>query len=93
MIKDENYRNQPVNPADKYTAAVVLAIALMLCAGLLGGCAPTTTEVEKGESGQEPMVFNDRVTGCDYLTTQDRVVLTPRIAADGKTHMGCKAVK
>lgn len=29
----------------------------------------------------------DHLTGCQYL---DRDGLTPRIAADGKTHLGCK---
>lgn len=68
-------------------------IRALILAALLAGCGPTTKEVGAGAAGQDPMVFADRVTGCEYLTTQDRVTLTPRIAADGKTHMGCKAVK
>jgi hypothetical protein len=34
-------------------------------------------------------VFTDPVSGCQYLLFVDRTV-TPRIAADGKTHQGCR---
>lgn len=37
-----------------------------------------------------PFVFVDQVTGCQYLSTHLSAGLAPRIAADGKTHMGCK---
>lgn len=40
----------------------------------------------------QPFVYLDEVTGCEYLSTHLANSLTPRIAADGKTHMGCKAV-
>ena len=39
-----------------------------------------------------PYVFVDGETGCQYVSTQNSVGLAPRIAADGKTHMGCKGV-
>lgn len=38
----------------------------------------------------QPYVFLDASTGCQYLSTHTSGSLTPRIAADGKTHMGCK---
>jgi hypothetical protein len=69
-----------------FLGLILVAAVLAMCAG----CAPTTTEASAGQKGNDPMVYTDRETGCDYLTTQDRVILTPRIAADGKTHMGCK---
>lgn len=36
-----------------------------------------------------PYVFADHDTGCQYLSTHTSTGLAPRIAADGKTHMGC----
>ena len=39
-----------------------------------------------------PYVFADGDTGCQYLSTHTSTGLAPRIAADGKTHMGCKGV-
>lgn len=38
----------------------------------------------------QPFVYMDRVTGCQYLSTHLSAGLVPRIAADGKTQMGCK---
>jgi hypothetical protein len=38
----------------------------------------------------QPYVFLDQVTGCEYLSTHTVNGLVARIAADGKTHMGCK---
>jgi hypothetical protein len=40
-----------------------------------------------------PYVFLDDATGCQYLSTHTSAPLTPRIAADGKTHMGCKGAQ
>jgi len=37
-----------------------------------------------------PYVFHDSDTGCQYLSTHLSTRLVPRIAADGKTHTGCK---
>lgn len=41
----------------------------------------------------QPFVYLDQVTGCEYLSTHMAAALTPRIAADGKTHMGCREVR
>ncbi len=38
-------------------------------------------------------VYTDQTTGCQYLVNLFRGGMTPRIAADGKTHMGCKEAK
>ena len=40
-----------------------------------------------------PYVLIDRDTGCQYLSTHKSTGLAPRIAADGKTHLGCKEVR
>jgi hypothetical protein len=68
-------------------------VALGMVPALVSACAPTTSEVSKGDLPQDAMVFADRATGCQYLTTQERITLTPRIANDGKTHMGCKGAQ
>jgi hypothetical protein len=44
-----------------------------------------------GSARYQPYVYLDQVTGCEYLSTHLANGLVPRIAADGKTHMGCKA--
>lgn len=36
-----------------------------------------------------PFLFIDQVTGCHYLSTHNSAGLAPRIAPDGRTHMGC----
>lgn len=40
--------------------------------------------------GEDVGTRADAVTGCQYLVWGIRGGITPRIAADGKTHMGCK---
>ena len=73
----------------------VLAVLGVVLAVLLAGCGPTTGDKPKAKAEQfllDPVLYRDQVTGCQYLSTSDRYTLTPRIAADGKTHMGCKAV-
>jgi hypothetical protein len=64
---------------------LIAASVLMLCAG----CYPKTKDND--ESG-DPVRYQDRETGCMYLSTSQLNSLTPRIAADGKTHMGCSGV-
>lgn len=36
-------------------------------------------------------VFTDHETGCQYVGPGGRGAYTPRIAADGRSHMGCRA--
>jgi hypothetical protein len=39
-------------------------------------------------------LYLDPETGCQYIGQRSsNAGITPRIAADGKTHMGCKGVK
>jgi hypothetical protein len=70
------------------------AICLVLAA--LTGCSPTTGDKPDGEQKPlplDPILYADRVTGCEYLGSRDDHGITPRIAADGKTHMGCKGAQ
>lgn len=65
----------------------ILLVALFLVVGCMartGDPAAQTTE-----QTYDPIPYTDRATGCEYLTTGSTHALTPRIAADGKTHRGC----
>jgi hypothetical protein len=62
-----------------------LAITLAV---LLSACSPRTGDVNPDFI--DPVLYVDRVTGCNYLSTGETKSLTPRIAADGHSHMGCK---
>ena len=63
------------------------ALILAMCAG----CVPRTSDVAKGESfANDPVVYRDSVTGCEYLTTSQLPALTPRVDASGK-HI-CKTI-
>lgn len=71
-------------------------VALGMVPLAITGCGPTTGTHESGEEKRtelDPWLYKDRATGCEYLTSRNEHSLTPRIAADGKTHMGCKAVQ
>lgn len=67
---------------------------ILFLAALLAGCGPTTSgpnSVSRStDDSLDPWLYKDRVTGCEYITTRNEHGLSPRIAADGKTHMGCK---
>lgn len=65
-----------------------LAVLGAILAVLLAGCSKDDTDPAIGRSGMDPLT--DNATGCQYLYR--RHAMLPRIAADGKTHMGCKAV-
>lgn len=73
---------------------------ILILAVLLAGCelppaAPAPKQPPSLEFSSGPTywlsITVDPDTGCQYLNYDHRA-LTPRIAADGKTHMGCKAV-
>jgi hypothetical protein len=44
------------------------------------------------DANNDMYLWTDPDAGCQYLVTRHGGML-PRIAADGKTHMGCKGVK
>lgn len=62
--------------------------AILIALVALSGCTKDDTDPPNGISGLG--LYTDNATGCQYLS-RDRS-LAPRIAADGKTHMGCKGV-
>lgn len=71
---------------------------ILILAALLAACGhnnsmPVTKAPEDViyASDWAIMVHSDPETGCQYLRlVSSGRELTPRIAADGKTHMGCK---
>lgn len=67
---------------------------ILILAALLAGCGHDDTDPPNGMSGMN--LFTDHGTGCQYLgygSGANGKALTPRIAADGKAHMGCKGEK
>lgn len=73
-------------------AAIFAAVALMTVAFPDFGrppAEPPAPATPTSDVRYVPMVFLDQVTGCQYLSTHTSDALVPRIAADGRTHMGC----
>lgn len=65
----------------------VLLLVLFACLMVaLAGCGARAEAMESGRYDLRLTV--DQVTGCEYLTYGGSGI-TPRIAADGKTHIGC----
>jgi hypothetical protein len=62
----------------------------LILVALLAGCSmKDDTDPPHGFSGMD--LAQDNATGCQYLSREH--ALTPRISADGKTHMGCKGAQ
>ena len=68
---------------------------ILILAVLLAGCesASDSRTQQQNPEAIDPVLYRDRGTGCEYLTTGQFNALTPRTAADGKTHMGCTGTK
>jgi hypothetical protein len=67
--------------------ALIGLVAVLALLVLCAGCSmKDDTDPPNGISGMG--LHTDYATGCQYLS-RDRS-LTPRIAADGHSHMGCK---
>jgi hypothetical protein len=70
---------------------------ILILAVLLTGCARNAhddTDPPDGMSGMD--LFTDNATGCQYLgygASSNGKALTPRIASDGKSHMGCREAR
>jgi len=71
---------------------LIVVVAVMACTG----CAKRELSPDAALKPGTPLeVTIDGPTGCEYLkSAYTDKVLIPRIAADGRTHKGCKgAVK
>lgn len=71
---------------------------ILILAALLAGCSSSADN--KPAAGVDDRyetnfwLYKDLETGCEYVSNRSsNSGLTPRIAADGKTHLGCKAAK
>lgn len=83
-----------MNRANSRAWLLTLLLWPLIGAVSLAGCAPRTTDIANGsEVAYDPVVYQDKATGCEYLSTGQFSVLTPRIAADGHTHLGCGSIK
>lgn len=91
------YTTRPPLKARLWTAAryglYFVAAGLLIAA--LAGCMKRTEDAEGKPIGElyDPIAYSDRATGCQYLSTGQAKALTPRIAADGSSHMGCKGAR
>lgn len=65
---------------------------ILILAMLLAGCTQRTGGMLSARV-DDPHLLTDHETGCQYLSSPGSSGIVPRIAADGKTHMGCKAVQ
>ena len=70
-------------------AALTVALIFVLMPPSSPQVMQPTSPTPTSNLRYEPLVFRDQVTGCEYLSTHTSATLAPRIAADGKTHMGC----
>lgn len=83
------------NRASVWARRVIGAAILGTVAALVVGCSPVSdAKAEAAISVQTAGWLNvetDDATGCQYLGKRNSSAgITPRIAADGKAHMGCK---
>ena len=73
--------------AQKIMAWLFIACSVLFALSQLAGNADA-----RSDAG-DPRVYRDAATGCEYLSTDHDGALTPRISANGKTHMGCKGTQ
>jgi len=72
---------------------------ILILAVLLAGCdrpqAPARMpDVPQLDGYSTLSMYLDPATGCQYLGQRASTAgITPRIAVDGKTHMGCKGAQ
>lgn len=74
----------------------ILAVLGGVLALVLSGCMKRDQSLGAVKtmkpSANSLFVLIDSDTGCQYLSAYAEAI-TPRIAADGKTHMGCKGAQ
>lgn len=84
------YTTRPPLKARLWTAAryALYFVAAGFLIAALAGCS------ERAQGATKPSdtilrIFTDTDTGCQYLGAYGETI-TPRIAADGSSHLGCK---
>jgi hypothetical protein len=73
-----------MNQAQKIIAWLFISGSVILVLSRL------SSEAKAGSEAYGPILYRDILTGCEYLSSSHDSALTPRISADGKTHLGCK---
>ncbi|WP_371767525.1 hypothetical protein [Massilia sp.] len=67
-----------------------LILAVAICA-LCTGCEPVRDPQSPNTTVTILSVYTDEFTGCQYIGQRNSSAgITPRIAADGRTHLGCR---
>lgn len=75
---------------------IIYAVVLGMLVGWgLSGCKQQEGNQSQAEAiAQGVAVYHDYGTGCDYVSADStHSALTPRIAADGRSHMGCASTQ
>jgi hypothetical protein len=93
-MRNCHHDRRTVGSVDVSALFLLAAIAWLLYVVMLPDAAapppPAPLPLPGTSTAYAPYLFIDQVTGCQYLSTHTSTGLAPRIAADGKTHMGCK---
>lgn len=66
------------------------AVGFVMLVPMLTGCEPVRDPQGPNDTVAILSVYTDKHTGCQYIGQRNSSAgITPRIATDGKTHMGC----
>ena len=79
--------SRPTHPPRQRALTTFLGASLAL---ILTACGDARTADNKLDAAYDPVVYVDRGTGCQYLSTGNMYSMTPRLNASGK-HI-CAAV-
>jgi hypothetical protein len=79
------------------SSAWLLVLLLWPLIGLVALTGCVRKEIIAAQAQDDPpLIYTDKMTGCEYFASIEQgwdgviaVPHSPRIAADGKTHMGC----
>lgn len=74
--------------------ALIGMVAVLAVLVLVAGCEPVRDPQSPNAKVAILSIYTDEHTGCQYIGQRNSSAgITPRIAADGRSHMGCKEVK
>lgn len=73
--------SRPTHSARQRALTIFLGASLAL---ILAACSAARTAYNKLDAAYDPVVYVDRSTGCQYLSTGNMYSMTPRLNASGK---------
>jgi hypothetical protein len=93
--------HRPAKPPTRreWLFTVGTLVIVLMASFALSGCGERPASPEGNQQpafgDRQPVaVYMDHGTGCEYVAADGgHSAITPRIAADGKTHMGCREVR